>query len=344
MNTEALTIPNELNTLSAKIGQTRSLVQGAGGNISIKQGDICWVKASGQWLAHALEKPIFLPVSISAYQSDATDSVPDIKQYLLCESNMPPSIETAMHLLMPHTCVAHVHSVNALFWLVQENGEELLNKRLESLSEKWRWIPYVKPGLPLTKSIKATLDECDADILFLANHGVVIGAGSIQQAWEKLNQLETLLEQPSRALSDTTQLTNLPKTEQFERKMPNHSIIHQLATDPTCFKFIQKGAVYPDHVVFLGKFPCVVKKGESFSQVVDGYTKIYNKPPDYVVIEQKGVVLNQQASQSLEEMLWCQAMLLSKLHGHEKIRYLTEDEMNALINWDAEKYRASIQS
>ena len=36
-----------------KIGQDELLVQGAGGNISWKNGNELWVKASGKWLADA---------------------------------------------------------------------------------------------------------------------------------------------------------------------------------------------------------------------------------------------------------------------------------------------------
>ena len=42
------------------------LVQGAGGNSSVKQDDVLWVKASGAWLSEAKEKEMFVPVELAA--------------------------------------------------------------------------------------------------------------------------------------------------------------------------------------------------------------------------------------------------------------------------------------
>ncbi|HEY6601546.1 MAG TPA: class II aldolase, partial [Xanthobacteraceae bacterium] len=58
-------ILNELRRMSARVGRNMLLVQGAGGNSSIKHGDVLWVKASGTWLADAEDKEIFVPVSLS---------------------------------------------------------------------------------------------------------------------------------------------------------------------------------------------------------------------------------------------------------------------------------------
>lgn len=42
---------NELRRMSARVGSNILLVQGAGGNSSVKDGDVLWVKASGTWLS-----------------------------------------------------------------------------------------------------------------------------------------------------------------------------------------------------------------------------------------------------------------------------------------------------
>ena len=55
----------ELRRLSASIGASPELTQAAGGNTSIKLGDTMWIKASGTWLAHALDRDIFIPIVLS---------------------------------------------------------------------------------------------------------------------------------------------------------------------------------------------------------------------------------------------------------------------------------------
>ena len=55
-----------------------------------------------------------------------------------------PSIETSMHAIMPHKCVLHVHCVNTLSWIVQENYLEKIKVILKD--ENWISIPYKKPA------------------------------------------------------------------------------------------------------------------------------------------------------------------------------------------------------
>ena len=52
----------KLSNLSQDIGNDLNLIQGAGGNTSVKINDALWVKASGCWLRDALRKEIFIPV------------------------------------------------------------------------------------------------------------------------------------------------------------------------------------------------------------------------------------------------------------------------------------------
>jgi rhamnose utilization protein RhaD (predicted bifunctional aldolase and dehydrogenase) len=51
--------------MSARVGKNILLTQAGGGNFSIKQGDVLWVKASGAWLADAATKNTFLSISLS---------------------------------------------------------------------------------------------------------------------------------------------------------------------------------------------------------------------------------------------------------------------------------------
>ena len=53
-----------LNKFCYKIGQDPLLVQGAGGNVSIKNDGILLVKASGTSLSQALDKNIFVQVDL----------------------------------------------------------------------------------------------------------------------------------------------------------------------------------------------------------------------------------------------------------------------------------------
>ena len=91
--------------LSAKVGQDRALVQGPGGNTSIKHDATLWVKASGTQLADALTADIFLPVRLAPLRQalDRRDPACETSAaFVIAELNphaLRPSIETTLHAL-----------------------------------------------------------------------------------------------------------------------------------------------------------------------------------------------------------------------------------------------------
>ena len=56
----------QLRSLSARAGADPLLVQAAGGNTSLKDNGIMWIKASGTWLKDAETRDIFVAVDHQA--------------------------------------------------------------------------------------------------------------------------------------------------------------------------------------------------------------------------------------------------------------------------------------
>src|SRR5262245_52636510 len=102
-------ILNELRRMSARVGKNILLVQGAGGNSSVKDGDVLWVKASGTWLADAENEDIFVPVALSAARAALARGDERVPLAPNANTTLRGSIETALHALMPHPVVLHVH-------------------------------------------------------------------------------------------------------------------------------------------------------------------------------------------------------------------------------------------
>src|SRR5450432_4262443 len=113
----------KLMAVSARIGSNLDLVQAGGGNTSIKEDGTLWVKASGKWLSRAAEEEMFLPVPML-----------DIERQLLAEDEkfpeyrtrsgvaLRPSVETAVHAVLPQKVVIHVHSVRTIAWAARAGG------------------------------------------------------------------------------------------------------------------------------------------------------------------------------------------------------------------------------
>ena len=114
-----------LNKFCTFIGNDPYLVQGAGGNVSYKDDNIMWIKASGTCIGDAEKKKIFIPVNLQEMKDAFSKDIFDIKVNAINTTNLKPSIETAFHALMRHKYTVHIHSISSLIHLVQENSYEI---------------------------------------------------------------------------------------------------------------------------------------------------------------------------------------------------------------------------
>ena len=123
---------DRLRTLSARVGADPLLVQAAGGNTSLKDDGVMWIKASGTWLKDAASRDIFVPIDQAALvdalvrHDPAADACLPFVRADLNSTGLRPSIETSVHALMPHRIVVHVHCVNTIAWAIRDDAEARL--------------------------------------------------------------------------------------------------------------------------------------------------------------------------------------------------------------------------
>ena len=121
-----------LRLLSARIGADPLLVQGAGGNTSVKHGEIMWIKASGKWLSEAAREDMFVPVHFKPLLAALREGHPDAEraQKFIAgghdANGLRPSIETSVHALLPQKIVAHVHCVSTIALAPQASKVRLI--------------------------------------------------------------------------------------------------------------------------------------------------------------------------------------------------------------------------
>lgn len=332
-----------LAVLSARLGANRDLVQGAGGNTSLKRGDTeLWVKASGTWLSAAERQPIFvgldLPEVLRRLRADEAE--PALPALLDPAGTLRPSIETTLHALLPHRVVLHVHSVNALAFAPRADGEALVAERLGSL--RWAWIPYAKPGLPLTRAVQARLAEAP-DILVLGNHGLVVGGSSPEDAAARLEAVERRLATPARAAApaDLPLLERLAGLSGGRYRPAQLAEAHAAATDPASFGMAARGALYPDHVVFLGPAPVpTFSPGEA----AEWLRQPPEPAPALVLVAGAGAMLRAELGAGAEEMAACLGLVLPRLDPAAPLTVLSPAQEAELLDWDAEKYRQSLNT
>ena len=322
---------------SAVIGGDPLVIQGPGGNTSLKQDGVIWIKASGTRLADADKHDIFLPVTLAplraaiAADDPACETSAGFVPQDLNPLGLRPSIETTMHAVMPQKVVVHVHCVDTIAWAVQRDAEVRLATLLAGLD--WVFVPYARPGLSLTRDILARLQP-STSVLVLGNHGLVVAADTVAAAEALLNEVRRRLRRPARSVpeADAERLSQLARASGY--RPAADPAVHSLATDPVSLAIAQGRSLYPDHVIFLG--PGVVVLGRD--------TALANAPPavPLLLLPAIGALLHHTASASAAALARCLADVTARLEADEVLHRLGEADERALLDWDAEKYRQAL--
>ncbi len=319
-----------LRALSARLGADPLLVQAAGGNTSIKQDGIMWIKASGTWLLDALNKDIFVPLDLATLTQALLENSPDCENCLpfvrqdLNTLGLRPSIETSVHGRMPQRVVLHVHCVNTIAWAIREDAEAQLSKRLRDIN--WSFIPYARPGLQLSLAIAENLKP-NSNVMVLQNHGLVVAADTIEEAEALLLLAVEKLQCPVRKCSAPDFEALQAISAQTDYRPASQPIVHAPALDLMTLKFGCANVYYPDHVVFLGT----------------SIPSDFNILAPAIVIPRKGVLIHKTAKPSIEPMLCCLGDVFLRTAPKAKLKALTPSEIDQLLNWDAEKYRQTLK-
>ncbi len=211
---------------------------------------------------------------------------------VLGETALRPSIETTLHALLPHRVVLHLHSVNALAWEVRADGESKVAGRLAGLA--WAWVPYRRPGLPLTRAVRAPA-AAGAAVLVLANHGIVVGADDCAVAEALVREVERRLAVAARAAppADAARLAAMAAASGY--RVVADPVVQALATDAACLAHVRAGVLYPDHVVFLGGEACIVDDAASLPAVVAAYRERNAMAPAALFVPGAGVLIGRRA-------------------------------------------------
>ncbi|MCC7229515.1 MAG: class II aldolase [Fimbriimonadaceae bacterium] len=191
-----MSVVDTLVSLSRALGEpSHDLAILAEGNASAKDGESFWVKASGFQMA-TLDRDGLVQVDLPRTMRlldghDLTDqdtrlALKDVR--IDRESDRLPSVETFMHAyllsLTDVSFVGHTHPTPLLSLLATQRAEWIAGKRLfpdeiVCCGPQTAFVPYVDPGLPLAKAIRASVDryirrwEETPKTIWLQNHGLI---------------------------------------------------------------------------------------------------------------------------------------------------------------------------
>ena len=314
---------SEFRALSARLGKDPLQVQGPGGNTSVKDGNVMWIKASGTELAHAERQDIFVAVDRAAALAEAQGSAGDGS----CQSavldphiTLRPSIETTFHAAFDHAVVVHTHSIATLTHAISPEGCAAARDKLGGLP--FEIVPYAKPGLPLTMSIMSRV-TAETTVVILQNHGLICCGSSVSEVSELLGEVEDRLAMPHRAVAYTLPEASPGSGMEWASE-------GWMAQQPRTCMLAMSGSYYPDHVVFLGPggLPAGGQTGACPAILSEGI----------------GIALRTDASSSQRAMLRCLSDVLGRLPEEWSANPIGQEAEADLLNWDAEKYRQALAS
>ena len=90
---------------------------------------------------------------------------------------------------MPHNVVLHIHAVEILASLVSKDYASLISSIIGK-SYECAYVDYKKPGADLAEAVGEAVTLCPGvQIIFLQNHGIVIGGADVSEINNILNSL-----------------------------------------------------------------------------------------------------------------------------------------------------------
>jgi rhamnose utilization protein RhaD (predicted bifunctional aldolase and dehydrogenase) len=189
----------DLIRISNETGIDPSLVQGGGGNTSVKTEDdqYMYIKASGTALKDMNAKQGWRRLRLDLARSVVLDKSlakmpprrrePEVVNRLLlaCDDKIKtearPSVEAHLHAWLDK-CVIHLHPSAAGAYHNAKNGRAMLEKLFKDEKLPPLWVPYTDPGFMLARKIARLVKDYQdrygksPAILFLHKHGLFITA------------------------------------------------------------------------------------------------------------------------------------------------------------------------
>jgi rhamnose utilization protein RhaD (predicted bifunctional aldolase and dehydrogenase) len=327
--------------LAARLGRDPLVVQGPGGNISLKRDGVMWVKASGTWMMEATARSILVPVNVAAVLDGLAAGDPAcetcsafVRHDLVC-SPLRPSIETTLHAVMPQRVVVHVHCVETISIACLFDASERLVSPLAGLN--WAFVPYIRPGASLGRTMTEHL-EPKTNVVVLGKHGLVVAGDSVAEAEQLRAEVSRRLARKPRSAPVADRVA-LRGAQGDGYSMAENDELHAIATDPTSLAAARRGSLYPDHVVFLGPGIIAAEAGET---AADAARRAGRPAVPLVVVPGAGVLLHDMATSGARALIRCLADVTCRLASDDPVDPLSPADEAQLLNWDAEKYRQSL--
>ena len=338
--------------ISRYAGQRFDLIQAGGGNSSVKNSDgTMYIKASGVYLSEVNEdsgyaivknKDLVKVLKTSELQNisnkkEREQLVNDCMKSVNLTANFRPSIETLLHsILKKYTLHTHPLMVNAI--TCRKDWKDVLNEIFSGVD--FVCVDYNTPGIDLALELIKQIKNKDVNIIFLQNHGLIITADSKNEIYELT---EFVVEKIEKYLN--IDLSKYKLTTEISKILPQ-DLISYVSDDEFILKNINNQVINtlpfcPDKMVYCGILPLILQ--ELSTDKITEYKNKYYEYPKVILYKDNifFVAKNTKKAKEIEEVFKFHIMTLTSSHT-KGINYLSQEEIQYIGNWEAEKYRQKI--
>lgn len=363
--------------ISQYYGRDNRYVIAGGGNTSYKNDEKIWVKASGSSLATitedgfaVLDRAKLNIMSEKVYSTDTDEREEQVKNDLAAATltkGKRPSVETSMHNAIDYSFVVHLHPTTVNGLMSAQNAESEL-KRL--FGDSALYIEYTDPGYILFKkvedAIKAFREEYAAEpaVIWLQNHGIFVGANSIDEIKYLYAKILDTLEQAIKLPLPVGERATCSCTEQVlpaVRMMLSKNELKTLKVRKTeLIKYFYDSVEHqkdiarpfsPDAIVYCKSNYIFINEEEPeailkvASETIPAFTEKFGYQPKVILMKGIGLVAVGDNAKQCD-------IILDVFEDSMKIAYLslsfggahpmTQEQIDFIDNWEVETYRRSV--
>ena len=339
----------QLVEISNYYGANPDFVLAGGGNTSYKTDEFLYIKGSGTTLA-TITADGFVKMDIAALQNiwntTFSDDEAERERQVLAdlmaarcagEENKRPSVETSLHQLFPQTFVVHTHPALINGLTCAKDGEAWAKK---IFGNDIIWIQPTKPGYILAATVRGELDSYkaqsgkDANIVFLANHGIFIAGNSLDEIKATTDKVVSAIMPHIKRVPDFSPI-------QRAAELPNTDGVAVLECNAELDRYISSSSAFapvasvftPDHMVYY-KIPAFAN---DMANVDTSKRAVAVKGIGLVAME-----ASEKSARIIVDLFNDTMKIAAYAENFGGGAFMPDWLIDFINNWEAESYRKSI--
>jgi rhamnose utilization protein RhaD (predicted bifunctional aldolase and dehydrogenase) len=368
---------NALAEISRYYGANPDYVLAGGGNTSWKDGDALYVKASGASLADVvpdafvkMNRKALAAIWEKQYPALSAEREGAVLADMMAarqpgEEQKRPSVEALLHDILPFAYVVHTHPALVNGLTCSRRGEAAMKEIFE---DDAIWIPSINPGYILAQAVKSAMDAHaarrgkKAALVFLQNHGVFVGADSVNGIKETYGEIMSKIGAMIRRRPDFSDEQCESGAALYEAPGPLGEIARTLAelsggtaalmrNNETAAlvknhqAFLPVSSAFsPDHIVYAGSDP-LFTAGDALVEAWKHHVHTTGRKPKIVAIQDIGIfgAASTEKAALLALTLFKDAIKVSVYaESFGGPCFMAQDKIDFINNWEVERFRSSV--